>query len=76
MPVTVAELAQRARALGPSDRERLVELLLESLAETPDPAVEEAWRHEIGRRVAAYQRGEAVLHDVDEVMAEAKRIVP
>ena len=31
-------------------------------------------QREIIRRVAAYERGEAVLYDVDDVMAEAKRI--
>ncbi len=76
MPDTVAELAQRGRALDAKDRERLVDLLLDSLVESPDPQVEEAWRQEIRRRVAAYQRGEAVLYDADEVMAEAKRIAP
>jgi hypothetical protein len=34
----------------------LVGLLLESLDETPDPAVEAAWRAEIRRRIAAYER--------------------
>ena len=76
MPDTVIELAQRGRALDPKDRERLVDLLLDSLAEAPDAAVEEAWRLEIRRRVAAYERGDAVLHDADEVMAEAKRLAP
>ena len=76
MPDTVAELAQRGRALEARDRERLVDLLLDSLAESPDPDVEEAWRREIRRRVAAYERGEAVLYDADEVMAEAKRLAP
>lgn len=76
MPDTVAELAQRGRALEARDRERLVDLLLDSLDESPDPEVEEAWRLEIRRRVAAYGRGEAVLYDADEVMAEAKRLAP
>lgn len=76
MPDTVAELAQRGRALDAKDRERLVELLLDSLFESPDRNVEEAWRHEIRRRVAAYERGEAVLCDAEEVMAEAKRLAP
>lgn len=76
MPDTVTELAQRGRALDPKDRERLVDLLIDSLAESPDPDVEEAWRQEIRLRVAAYQRGESVLYDADEVMAEAKRIAP
>ena len=76
MPDAVTELAQKGRALDAKDRERLVDLLLDSLAESPDPAVEEAWRLEIRQRVAAYERGEAVLYDADEVLAEAKRIAP
>lgn len=74
MADVVVELAQRGRALDPKDRERLVDLLLDSLADAPDPAVEEAWRQEIRRRVAAYERGEATLFDADQVMAEAKRL--
>ena len=42
----------------------------------PDPEIEEAWRIEIRRRVTTYERGEAVLYDVEEVMAEAKRLAP
>jgi len=76
MPDTVAELAQRGRALNAKDRERLVDLLLDSLTEAPDPTVEEAWCLEIGRRVAAYERGEAPLYDAEDVMAEAKRLAP
>lgn len=72
MTDVVVELAQRGRALEPKDRERLVDLLLDSLEDAPDPAVEEAWRVEIRRRVAAYERGEATVLDADEVMAEAK----
>ena len=76
MPDTVAELAQRGRALDPKDRERLVDLLLDSFDESRDPAVEEAWRLEIKRRVSAYERGETVLYDADPVMAEAQRLAP
>ena len=76
MQDTVAELAQRGRALDPKDRERLVDLLLDAFEESRDPAVEEAWRVEIKRRVAAYERGDAVLYDAEEVMAEAKRLAP
>lgn len=76
IPDTGIELAQRGRALDAKDRERLVDLLLDSLTESPDPEIEEAWRLEIRRRVASYERGEAVLYDVEEVMAEAKRLAP
>ena len=76
MPDTVIELAQRGRALDTKDRERLVDLLIDSLAESPNPDIEEAWRLEIRRRMAAYERGDAVLYDVEEVMAEAKQLAP
>lgn len=76
MTDTVAELVQRGRALPPEDRERLVDLLIDSLTDSPDPEVEEAWRLEIRRRVAAYERGETVLYDAAEVMAEARRLAP
>jgi predicted transcriptional regulator len=38
--------------------------------------VEAAWRAEIRRRIAAYERGEAVLHDEEDVLAELERIAP
>jgi len=72
----VTELAQRGRALAPKDRERLVDLLIDSLDASPDPSIEEAWRQEIRRRVAAYERGEARLHDAEDVLAEAARLAP
>ena len=70
----VSELVERGKALSPQDRTRLVELLRESLDEPADPQVEEAWRLEIRSRTAAYERGEARLHDADEVIAEAARL--
>ena len=70
----VAELVQRGKALSPEDRTKLVELLRETLDVPVDPAVEEAWRSEIRRRTAAYERGEASLYDADEVIAEATRL--
>ena len=74
MADTVTELVERGKALSPQDRTRLVELLRETLDETIDPDVEEAWRSEIRTRTAAYERGEAILYDADEVIAEATRL--
>lgn len=76
MSDTVAELARRGRALPPGDRVRLVELLLDSIAESADPAIEAEWREEIRHRIEAYERGETELFDADEVMAEANRLAP
>jgi putative addiction module component (TIGR02574 family) len=72
----VAELADRGRSLVPEDRSRLVELLLESLHESPLLEIEAAWDAEIVRRVEAYKRGEVETFAAEDVFAEARRIAP
>lgn len=76
MPDPVVELAERGRALPPEERVRLLDLLLESLQESTPRDVQEAWNKEIERRIAAHQRGEGKVYDLDEVMDEARRIAP
>ena len=76
MSETVFELAERGRTLPPKDRERLIELLLETLVEPAAPEVEEAWAREIERRVTAYKDGEVESYDLESVLAEAKHIAP
>ena len=76
MTESVLDLAVRGRSLTPEDRERLVELLLETLVEPAAPEVEAAWNREIERRVAAYKNGEVETYDLDDVLADAKRIAP
>lgn len=72
----VAELAARGRTLPPEERVRLLDLLLESLDETPNTGIEHAWNAEITRRVADHERGHGRLFDAEDVMAEAARIAP
>lgn len=74
MPDQVIELAERGKALTPGDRSRLVDLLLESLHESPIAEVEAAWEKEIDRRLAQYDRGEVQAIDAEEVFAKARRI--
>ncbi len=76
MPDPIAELADRGRSLAPEERVRLMDLLLESLHQPAATDIEEAWNQEIARRVARYERGESVLYDVEDVLAEAARIAP
>ncbi|GAA4338600.1 hypothetical protein GCM10023165_17390 [Variovorax defluvii] len=76
MPDIVAELAEQARTLPADERSRLVELLLESLHESPLAEVEAAWAKEVERRVAAHQRGEVETFAAEDVFAEARRIAP
>jgi putative addiction module component (TIGR02574 family) len=76
MPDLVAELAEQARALPADERSRLVELLLESLHESPLAEVEAAWAAEVERRVAAHERGEVETFAAEDVFAEARSIAP
>ena len=76
MPDLVAELAEQARTLAPGERSGLVDLLLESLHESPLAEVEAASAAEIERRVAAYDRGEVETFAAGDVFAEARRIAP
>jgi putative addiction module component (TIGR02574 family) len=76
MPDPVLDLAERGRSLAPEERERLVELLLETLVEPAAPEIEEAWDREIERRVAAHKSGEVEMFDLEDVLAEARRIAP
>ena len=76
MTDAVAELAERSRALSLEDRARLVDLLVATLEESPDPTIDEAWRVELRQRISAYERGETTLHDADDVLAEARLIAP
>ena len=70
----VKELAQRGMALSTEDRSRLVDLLLESLHESPTNEVEAAWAIEIERRLAAYDRGEIQSVAGDDVFAKARNL--
>lgn len=76
MPDLVAELAEQARTLPAGERSRLVELLLESLHESPLAEVEAAWAKEIERRVTAHERDEVETFEAEDVFAEARRIAP
>jgi putative addiction module component (TIGR02574 family) len=74
MPDLVTELASQARSLPAEDRSRLVDLLLESLHESPIAELEAAWVQEIERRVAAFGRGEVDTFPAEDVFAQARRI--
>ena len=80
MPDLVEELAAQGRSLPPAGGDGSEacsgDLLLESLQRTPQEANGEAWNNEIARRVAAHERGEGKLHDMEEVLAEASRLAP
>ncbi len=76
MPDLVAELAEQARGLPAEERSRLVDLLIESLHDSPLAEVEAAWAKEIEQRVAEFERGDVPTFSAEDVFAEARRIAP
>lgn len=72
----VAEFAALGCALPADERLRLLSLLLQSLHVDALGDVDAAWMAEIERRVAAHERGEGELFEVEDVMNEAARIAP
>jgi putative addiction module component (TIGR02574 family) len=74
MASLLKDLEESARALSPEDRATLAESLLESL-HLPVAEVEEQWAEEIGRRVAAFDRGELPDYPAEDVFAEARRLI-
>jgi putative addiction module component (TIGR02574 family) len=70
----VADLAERVKALPIEDRSRLVDLVLESMHEGSLAEVEAAWDAEVEQRLAAYDRGELVALDGEQVLAKARRV--
>ena len=72
----VLELAAQTKGMSAEERVRLLALVLESLEVGAPSLADAAWATEIERRVAAHERGEGKLYDLEEVMAEAAKIAP
>ena len=70
----VAELVRQGRALPPSERERVVDGLLESLNSPATESLDPSWEKEIGNRLAEYDRGDVQAIDSETVFAKARHI--
>jgi hypothetical protein len=71
-----ADLVEQVNALSPAAKNKLFELLLsegDEISAEPMPyaseAVRLAWKDEIARRIAAYQRGELEVIPAEKVLA-------
>ncbi len=69
----LAELKEKAAQLSEAERAELALALIESLDGPAETGVEEAWRVEIGRRVAQVERGEVQPIPGDEVFERLRR---
>lgn len=75
MTKTATTLLEQALSLTEHERAEIAAKLLESLEESPDDDVDEAWAREIERRCAALDSGEAVTSDWNEFRARIERDV-
>jgi putative addiction module component (TIGR02574 family) len=69
MSTLASDLFEKALALSPDDRARLLQRLLESLDGSPDDGAEAAWASEISRRLERIDKGEAKAMPMDESLA-------
>ena len=74
MFTSLEQLTSQAIALSAEDRARLAELLLASLPDAADEALDEAWDLEIQRRLQVVESGTARLVSAADVHAEARKI--
>jgi len=74
MSALLIELEKQACSLLPEEHAHLVEVLLESLQDSPLSEIETEWEREIEKRVAAFDRGELQTYPAEDVFAEARRM--
>ncbi len=68
----VIELSQKAQTLRPEERARLAELLLDSIHQSADRTVEDAWDAELQKRIDEVERGVATLIPAEEAFARVR----
>lgn len=68
MPL-VKDVLDEALGLPPEERARIAHELIVSLEETTEPGAEEAWLHEVERRLHAVDDGKARLESWQDVRA-------
>lgn len=70
MAITLDGIEQQAQKLSAEEKAKRAELLLDSVR--PSIAdIEAAWADEIENRVAAFDRGEILTYQAEDVFAEA-----
>lgn len=73
MPREAAQLLHEALELPADARAALADFLLDSLDTAEDADVEQAWRHEIERRIVSLDEGSAKLVPWEDVHARLSR---
>lgn len=73
MSANSEQILQQALALSPQDRAEIVERLLATFQDPPDPHLDELWAREAEDRLDAYDRGELGAVPAEEVFARIER---
>ena len=66
------KVLKSALELSPVERAKLVEIVMQSLSQA-DPDIEQLWEREAVRRYKSYQRGDAIVRDMDDVLKKYRR---
>lgn len=75
MPRKVQQLVEEARQLPYGERAELIEQLIATSAEHPDPAVEKAWGNEAMRRLKEIEEGKVQMIPGEVVSAKMRKIL-
>lgn len=75
MNATLEQIAQEALRLAPAQRAELADFLLGSLDSTPPDEVQRLWLEEAARRLAEIRSRTVETIPVEDVLAEARRLV-
>jgi putative addiction module component (TIGR02574 family) len=73
MSANAQKILQQALNLPPEDRAEVLEHLLATFQEPPDPELNKLWAQEAEDRLAAYDRGELGSLSAEEVFARIDR---
>ena len=75
MNATLEQIAQEALRLAPAQRAELADFLAGSLDIAPPDEVQRLWLEEAARRLAEVRSGQVETIPVEDVLAEARRLV-
>lgn len=73
MSANVEKILQEALSLPAEDRAEVLERLLATFQEPPDPELDKLWAQEAEDRIDAYNRGELGSVSAEEVFARVDR---
>jgi putative addiction module component (TIGR02574 family) len=75
MSAAAKQIIEAALKLDPAERVHVAELIWESVDDQPAENAEQLWREELARRRQRIDAGQARFFSIDEVKAEAQKIL-